>query len=150
MWLLCGNTREDILKSLISCQYSSSLCSTDKRTEDKYRFEMTRGKMMTIYFGLNFPVSKLDYGISLQALEIAAWNVFKKPLPKYEIIVFVSYFYFVLGGGGSLWWRKWGNDASIARTQYWTLFIKCFHRMGKHETRNCDKCGQILTLEHVL
>ncbi len=76
--------------------------------------------MMT-FFWVNFPVSKLDYGISLQALEIAAWNVFKKPLPKYEIIVFVSYFYFVLGGGGSLWRRKWGNDASIARTQYWTL-----------------------------
>ncbi len=28
--------------------------------------------------------------------------------------------------------------------------VKCFHRMGKHETRNCDKCGQIVTLEHVL
>ncbi len=108
------------------------------------------GKLWQYIFGVNFPVSKLDYGISLQALEIAAWNIFKKPLPKYEIIVFVSYFYFVLGGGGSLWRRKCGKDASIARTQYWTLLIKCFHRMGKHETRNCDQCGQILTLEHVL
>ncbi len=104
--------------------------------------------MMIIFFGVNFTVSKLDYGISLQALEIAAWNVFKKHLPKYEIIV-LSY-YFVLGGGGSLWWRKWGNDTSIARTQYWKLIFKWFHRMGKHETRNCDQCGQIVTLQHVL
>jgi len=88
-------------------------------------------------FWVNFPVSKLDYGISLQALEIAAWNVFKKPLPKYEIIVFVSYFYFVLGGWGQSVTKEMGKWRFNCKNTILDI-VKCFHRMGKHETRNCD------------
>ncbi len=37
--------------------------------------------------------------------------------------------------------KEMGNDTSIARTQYWTLLIHCFHRMGnmKEIVTNVDK-----------
>ncbi len=96
--------------------------------------------MMIIFFGVNFTVSKLDYGISLQALEIAAWNVFKKHLPKYEIIV-LSYYLFwgveaVCDEGNG------GNDTSIARTQYWNWYLNGFIEWGNMKLEivtNVDK-----------
>ncbi len=50
--------------------------------------------------------------------------------------------------------RKYGNrkyDVLMSRMRIgYCLLNQCLHRMGKHETGKCDKCGHAESIEHVL